>query len=272
MDIVTLLIPHPQASLVEEPGKGCFDNVAVLPESAAMFGVALGDPGCHSALTQGLTNLFLRVVGAIREHFIWMLTGPAPPLLDARNPIHQGNGHLRIVNVGSRVRDGQRSPLPIHNHVAFRSVFAPIRGIRASFRPPKRARTEQLSIAEVDQSIALACPNSSSITCQIFCQTPAACQSRRRRQQVMPQPQPISRGRYSQGVPVLSTNRIPVRHAWSATGGRPPWGLGGFGGRCGSMRSHNSSVSSGLAIATSPITSDHNFVTDVISDAALPFL
>jgi hypothetical protein len=40
--------------------------------------------------------------------------------------------------------------------------------------------------------------------------TPAACQSRRRRQQVMPEPHPISLGRLSHGIPVVSTNRIPV--------------------------------------------------------------
>ena len=201
MDVVTLLIPHAQTSLTEEPIKGRFNHIAVLPEPTAMFRIALGDQGCHSALTQWLTNLFLRVVGTIRENFIRTLTRPTPPLLDAWNPVHQGNGHFRIVNIGPRVLKGQRSPLPIHNQMALRTVFAPIRGIRAGFRPPKRARTEQLSIAEVDQSIASACPNSSSRACQIFCQTPAVCQSRRRRQHVMPQPEPLSRGKYSQGVP-----------------------------------------------------------------------
>jgi len=272
MDIVTLFIPYPQASLIEEPSKGSFNNVAVLSEPAAVFRVALGDPGFHSTLTQGLTNLLLCVVGSIRKHFLRTLTRPTAPLLDIWNPIHQGNGHLRIMDIGPRVFHGQGNPLPIYNQMAFRTVLASICGIRAGFTPPKRARTEQLSIAAVDQSITSACPNSSSSVCQIFCQTPVACQSRRRRQQVMPQPQPISRGRSSHWIPVLSTNRMPVRAARSAIRGRPPWGLGGSGGMRGSMRSHRPSVSSGLAIATSPITSDHSFVTDVISDAALPLL
>ncbi len=42
-------------------------------------------------------------------------------------------------------------------------------------------------------------------------QTPASFQSWSRRQQVMPQPQPISAGRSSQGMPVLRTKRMPVR-------------------------------------------------------------
>jgi hypothetical protein len=40
----------------------------------------------------------------------------------------------------------------------------------------------------------------------------------------MPLPQPSSRGKYSHGVPVLSTNRIPVRAARSLIRGRPPFG------------------------------------------------
>ena len=41
----------------------------------------------------------------------------------------------------------------------------------------------------------------------------AACQSRGRRQQVMPEPQPSSFGSIRLGMPLRSTNRMPVRHA-----------------------------------------------------------
>jgi hypothetical protein len=272
MNVVTLLIPHAQTSLVEEPVKGCFHHVAIPAEPTAMFSAALGDPGCHSTLTQGLTNLLFGVIGPIRQHFIRMFPRTTPTLLDVGNRIHQGHRNLRIVNVGPRVLHGQRRPLPVYNQMPFRTILAPIRGIRPGFRPPKSARTEQLSMAEVDQSMASARPNSSRRACQIFCQTRAACQSRRRRQQVMPLPQPISRGRYSQGVPVLSTNRIPVRQARSDTRGRPPFGLGGSGGMCPLMRSHSSSVSSGLAMAMSSMTSDDPFVPDEISDKPRRFL
>jgi hypothetical protein len=100
-------------------------------------------------------------------------------LLDAGNRIHQGQRDLRIVNIGPRVLHGQRGSLSVHNQMTLRTILAPIRGIRAGLRPPKSARTEQLSKAEVDQSMASACPNSFRRACQIFCQMPAACQSRR---------------------------------------------------------------------------------------------
>ena len=47
------------------------------------------------------------------------------------------------------------------------------------------------------------------------------------------EPQPISWGSISQGMPVLSTKRMPVRQARSGTRGRPPLGLGGSGGSSG---------------------------------------
>jgi len=44
------------------------------------------------------------------------------------------------------------------------------------------------------------------------CQIPHSCQSRSRRQQVMPEPHPISCGSISQGIPLRRTNTMPVRH------------------------------------------------------------
>jgi hypothetical protein len=91
----------------------------------------------------------------------------------------------------------------------------------------------------------------SSRISQTLSHTPASCQSFNRRQQVMPQPQPNSCGKYSQGQPVRAMNSMPVSAARSGTRGRPPLGLGLCGGSKGSMIDHNSSVSNGLAISGS---------------------
>ena len=64
-------------------------------------------------------------------------------------------------------------------------------------------------------------------------QTPAWYQSRSLRQHLIPLPHPISAGKYSQGMPVFSTNRIPASAARSDTRGRPPLGFGGSGGSSG---------------------------------------
>ena len=62
------------------------------------------------------------------------------------------------------------------------------------------------------------------------------------------EPQPISWGSISQGIPLFSTKTMPVRAARLSMRGLPPWGLGGSGGRSGSMVSHSSSATSSLAM------------------------
>ena len=67
---------------------------------------------------------------------------------------------------------------------------------------------------------------------------------------VMPEPQSISCGSIAQGMPVLSTNRMPVRTARSSMRGLPPLGLDGSSGSSGSTTSHSSSVTSFLAMSS----------------------
>ena len=261
MNIITFFIPHAQPPLIEQPIEGRFHHVAEFAKAAAVWCVAFGYQRLDATLSKRLADFLLGIVGAIRKHFIRTFARAASRLLDWRNCIDQCESHFRIMDICTGVLYRQRSTLSVHNQMAFRAILAPIRRVRAGFRPPKSARIEQLSIAEQDQSIASADPSSSSRDCHTFCQTPATCQSRRRRQQVMPQPQPISWGRYSHGIPVLSTNRMPVRQARSGVGGRPPLGFGGCGGMCVLMRCHNSSVSSGLVIVMSSMTSGYRFCT-----------
>jgi hypothetical protein len=98
------------------------------------------------------------------------------------------------------------------------------------------------------QSICSASPRRSRRTRCSLSHTPASCHSFKRRQQVIPEPQPISFGSISQGIPLFSTKTIPVRAARSLMRGLPPWGFGGSGGRSGAMVSHSSSVTSSLAM------------------------
>jgi hypothetical protein len=70
------------------------------------------------------------------------------------------------------------------------------------------------------------------------CQTPARCQRTRRRQHVLPDPQPICFGNICQGMPDRRTKRMPVRIARSDSGVRPcRWPRRGCRlGRSGSSR------------------------------------
>jgi hypothetical protein len=61
-------------------------------------------------------------------------------------------------------------------------------------------------------------------------------------------PQPNSLGSICHGIPLRSTNRMPVRQARSFTRGRPLCGSGSEGGRSGSIKPHNASGTSVAAM------------------------
>lgn len=67
-----------------------------------------------------------------------------------------------------------------------------------------------------------------------------------RRQQVIPEPQPISWGSISQGMPDIETKTMPPRHARSGRRRRPGWRhRRRLTGMYGSISAHSSSVTSG---------------------------
>lgn len=251
MNVSPLFISHTQTPPLEEPLEAGFDHVTKHAKSATVIFIAARDRGFDAALSQGLADFLFGVVSPISEHFIGTTPRATARLLDRRNCVHQFDGTLRIVNVGSGVLDRQRHTIGISDQMTLRATLTAIRGIRPCFLPPKTARTEQLSMTAHERLIWPASPSSLSNISQIACHTPSCCQSRSRRQHVMPHPQPSSCGRYSQGQPVFSTNRIPVRQARSETRGRPPLGFGGSGGNSGRIRSHNASGNNGLAMRSS---------------------
>jgi hypothetical protein len=130
--------------------------------------------------------------------------------------------------------------------MALRALFAAIRWIRPGFFAPPGEGTVEASMEARLQSMRSAWPSRSSKTLWRRSQTPAFCQSRRRRQQVMPLPQPSSLGSISQGMPLRRTKRMPAKAARSDTRGRPPFGLGSSGGNNGATCCHSVSSTSAL--------------------------
>ncbi len=254
MNVSSLLVSNPQPAVGKEPGECGFDYPSVLAQATAVFGVALGNEWFDASRSQRPADLFLGVVRSIGKEAFRTLARPTARTLDRLNRIDQSDRHHGIVDIRAGVFNGQRRAVAVRDQMALGAVLAAICRVRPGLRPPKSARVEQLSMIAVDQSISSAWPSSSSNARQMSSQTPAWCQSRRRRQQVIPDPQPISCGKYSHGMPVLSTKMMPVRHARSGIAGRPPSGRGGRGGMNGSIRSQSSSMSSGLAITRSSMT------------------
>lgn len=141
----------------------------------------------------------------------------------------------RIVTVGASDTEHQRDALAVRDEVALAAKFASVRGIGARVRAPRGLATLAPSMLTRLKSSLSALRNSSRSNKCSLCQTCAACQSRRRRQQVMPLPKPSSWGSSSQGMPVRSTNTMPLRACSSLSLGRPPLAEGVNAGNSGSI-------------------------------------
>jgi hypothetical protein len=251
MDIRSPLIAHAQAAEVIEPGQRALNDPPMAAQAHAGVDALAGDAHLDVATAQGPTaaRIVIALVGM-------ELVRPLAPLtcrrLYGRDDIEEVLEQHRVMPLGTAQERGEREASAVSHTMALRAGhplgLAPIRRIRADELPPLVAGILALSSAARLQSMRSASPSrSSSVWCSRS-QTPAACQSRKRRQQVIPEPQPISGGNTSQGMPLLSTKMIPVKTARSGTRGRPPLGLGGSGGNSGATRAHTSSLMSGLAI------------------------
>jgi general L-amino acid transport system substrate-binding protein len=126
-----------------------------------------------------------------------------------------------VVDVRGPDMRHQRHPARIGHDVVFGPRLAAIGWVRSSFFPPI-ARTDLLSTTVQRWSRG---PRRRSSARRVLCkrrQTPARSHSTKRRQHVLPEPHPVSRGNICHGNPPRSTNRMPVSAARSETRGRPP--------------------------------------------------
>jgi len=247
MNVLTPFVTNPQPPVLVQPGKGAFNHPTLAAQALFRFNTSSGNAWHDPALAQ-LAPEGCRRVGFVRMQFGWTTTRPTASASDRWNGIHHALGLGYFVDVRRGRFDRERGAAGVDHKMALRARFAAIRWIRPSARPLFGAGTVAASKTTRDQSSCSASCKRSSKTRWSCSQTPAACHSFKRRQQVMPLPQPISGGNISQGMPVLSTNRIPVRVARLPNRGRPPFGLGFSGGRSGSITNHKASSISGLGM------------------------
>src|SRR5215210_3198526 len=198
---------------------------------------------CLAASREVVSLVCMQLFGALA----WASTRP----LDGLDGIHGLLEDLGVVDVGSRVDHRERDSSPVEHNMALRALLSFIRRIRSGLLTPPGPGTLAESNDALCPSISSALPNRSKSSRCSFSHTPASCHSLRRRQQVMPDPHPISWGSISQGIPLFKTNKMPLSAARSSMRGLPPLGLGGSSGNSGSTTSHNSSVTSSLAMLSS---------------------
>lgn len=240
MDVVSAFVASGESAAPVEPSKGALDDPAVLAEPLPAVDAAAGDARRDVAAPAGApaTALVARLVGV---QLVGPLPWPARLAADRRHGIEQRFERRAVVNIGAGQQEGERNAAPVGDEVALGAGTAAIDRVRSGGFAPLFAATLALSRQARLQSIRSAwCSRRSSTRCRRS-HTPAACQSRNRRQQVTPAPQPISCGSISQGMPDDRTNKMPVRAARFGSRGRPPFGFGGSSGSNGSTINHNSS-------------------------------
>ena len=247
MNISPSLIAHLQAPKPIQPRERSLHHPAMPAQALAGVNALSSNSRDDVPVTQGLT-MTGRVICLISMQLVRTLARSATSLWKGRYSIHHHQEHLRVMDICTRVSYRQGDTTSVYHKMALRTRFASIRRIWAGLLSPPGAGTLAESIDARDQS---SCSASESRFSKAWCSrshTPASCQSLSRRQQLMPLPQPISWGNISQGMPVFSTKRMPVRAARSGMRGRPPLGLAGSFGSNGSMISQSSSGTSCLDI------------------------
>jgi hypothetical protein len=251
MDVSTPLIADGEAAKLIEPGESALNYPTMAPKPSAGVHALAGDANLDPAAVQEATAA-RDVLGLVRVQLRGTFAGPTAGTLDWRDRVDQFLEDDTVVTVGAGDARCERRPAPVGNNMALRARFAAIRRIRAGRLAPFFAGMLALSRQARSQSIWSAWPNWSRRVRWSRSQTPASCQSRNLRQQVMPDPQPSSGGSISQGMPDFRTKMMPTRHDRSGMRGRPPFGFGGSFGSNGSTIVHNSSLTSGLLIPRGP--------------------
>ena len=244
------LITNGQSAVVVEPGECSLNHPPVPAQPLCALHPSSGNPRSDASLAQSLAAP-LEVIPFVSMQLRGPLSSPStqqPSLLDGFYSIHNIGQSVAVVHVSSSAHYRKRDSLPVDHKMALRARFSLIRWIRASCIAPFLARTVAVSTEARDQSILPASPSLSNSTLCRLSHISACSQSLSLRQQVIPLPQPISGGNIPHCMPVLNTKMIPVRAARLGILGRPPFGLGGSGGKSGSITSHSSSLTICFAI------------------------
>ena len=239
MDIRPPFVTNHEPPEMLEPRECSLDNPTMLAELLRCLDPTSRDPGEHASDPAGHPAA-AKVIGLVCVQLQKAPSGASSTMPDARNRIEQLLERDRVMLVRRPHKHGHRDAVGISDQVVLGSVLAPVRRVRADRLAPLFALMLEASKAPRSQSIRPASFSSSSRIRWRPSQTPWSCHSWRRRQHVIPLPQPISCGKSAHRMPVFKTNRMPRKAFWFGTGGRPPFGFGVGGGRSGAMRSQSS--------------------------------
>jgi hypothetical protein len=252
MNFIAPFIPYPQPAEPVQPGAGTLYYPAVAAQPLTAVEQLPRYPGPYASTPEPFAQ-GLRVIGFVGVQLLRPLPRPASPVSDRLYSINAFKHHPRVVHVGAADNYRERDAFGFDHKMALRARFAAIRRIGAGSRPPFGAGTlNESTDARLQSSLSASARRSSRAWCSL-CHTPACCHSRNLRQQVEPDPQPISLGSQDQGNPVRRTKMMPRSTSRLEMRGRPPLGLSTSGGSSGSTTAQSSSLTMGFAIMSDSI-------------------
>ncbi len=246
MDVSAAFVADGEATEAMQPGEGPLDNPPADAQAAAM---RRPPPREHRRDATGPQAVAMRlgVVAAVALERTRLAARTPAATPYRRKGIHHRVEVGNVVDVRGRYLRDERDAARVGDEVVFGALLAAIGWVRSSFFPPRTARTEPLSMTVQRWSSRPRRRSSASSVSWSRCQTPPRCHRTRRRQHVLPDPQPIWRGNICQGIPDRSTKRMPVRMARSGIGVRPcrcpRWGR-----RFGSSGSSRAQIASSMRV------------------------
>ncbi len=187
MQVISAFITDTQATKLMQPRERALHDPAIDSQAATVRRETSGQHRLNAQAPQPSPMRF-RVIGAVTLQALGAPTRATPFTPHGRDGCDQRLKLSDVIRVRTCQASRQRDAVGIGEDVVFASRLGFIRGIRASFGPPFRARSEALSTTARDQSIRFASRSLANKTSCSRCQTPAACQSPSRRQHVMPLP------------------------------------------------------------------------------------
>ena len=242
MDIGPSFITNTQSPKLMQPTQGAFHHPAVDSQPAAVTRTSFANARFNSYLSQRLAIRF-GIISPIGIQLCKTITGSTAFAGHRRNGIDQRQQLNYIMAIGCGGLCDNGNTVPIGQKMMLGTELTAIYRARTSSFAPPTARSVALSTAQRLKSIWSAWRKWFSKTRWIISQIPPFCQSHRPRQKVMPEPQPISWGNLSQGMPESRTNIMPVKQFRAGKGLCPGWQfLRGLLGMNGSIKSHKSSV------------------------------
>ena len=187
MDVVADLPTHTQSPEPVQQREALLDHPTMHPEPGTVLDATASDQRCNT-LVPHLFTVLVVVVSAIGVESGRASTGTSTSSPHRRDRFDQGHELGDVVAVAAGQCHCQRDAVPFGDQMVFRAGSGTVDRARPGFGPPLSARTWEPSITARDQSNAPAALSSANNDSCNRCQTPAVCQSRNRRQQVMPEP------------------------------------------------------------------------------------